>query len=83
MLTLSTYCLWPQIVLLGNADEIVQHLSLKLGWELPELPARAPQLDAPRPNLRKRASDAFVSEPRRVANRCAPSFAVLVRVPQR
>ena len=60
-------------MLLGNADDIVQHLCEELGWDLPELPL-ARQLDAPRPNLRKRSSDAFVREPRRVGNRWVPSM---------
>jgi len=60
----------PDIVLLGNADEVVQHLCQKLGWDLPDVPsfANGSQSDAPRPNIRKRPSDAFVKEPKRVGN---------------
>ncbi|GJE91264.1 SIR2-domain-containing protein [Phanerochaete sordida] len=60
----------PDIVLLGNADEVVQYLAQKLGWDLPDVPppANGAQLDAPRPNFRKRPSDALLREPRRVAD---------------
>ncbi|PIL25165.1 hypothetical protein GSI_13054 [Ganoderma sinense ZZ0214-1] len=70
-----------QVVLLGNADNVVLHLCHKLGWDLP--PASTPnlmsgsvggpsgpssRLDAPRPNLKKRPSAEFEIEPRRVGN---------------
>ncbi|KAI0339430.1 SIR2-domain-containing protein [Trametopsis cervina] len=60
------------IVLLGDADEIVRHLCHRLGWELPQ---SAPQPSGPstnlepeRPNLRKRHSATFEQDPRRVGN---------------
>lgn len=46
------------------------HLCDKLGWELPKLPsANGAQLDVPRANMRKRSSEAFAKEPKRVGNR--------------
>ncbi|KAH9943822.1 SIR2-domain-containing protein [Amylocystis lapponica] len=58
----------PDIVLLGNADAIVQHLCRQLGWILPEAPAARHKIDAnPRANLKKRPSAPLDSpEPRRV-----------------
>ena len=71
-----------QVVLLGNADDVVLHLCHKLGWDLPPTSAPNPmsgsvggpsgpssRLDAPRPNLKKRPSAEFEIEPRRVGNR--------------
>ncbi|KAH9893527.1 DHS-like NAD/FAD-binding domain-containing protein [Cubamyces lactineus] len=58
----------PDVVLLGNADDIVLHLCRKLGWDLPEVPTPNPNLDAPKPNLKKRPSAEFEREPRRVGN---------------
>lgn len=60
----------PDIVLLGNADEVVQYLCQKLGWDLPEVPspASANQLDAPKTNSKKRPSDTLVKDPKRVGN---------------
>ena len=59
-----------QIVLLGNADEIVMHLCRRLGWDLPDAPVpMSNQLEAPRRNLKKRPSAEFEIEPRRVGNR--------------
>ncbi|KAI0358012.1 SIR2-domain-containing protein [Trametes cingulata] len=60
----------PDVVLLGNADDIVLHLCRRLGWDLPEVPAPAPNgtLDAPKPNLKKRPSAEFEREPQRVGN---------------
>ncbi|KAI0687145.1 SIR2-domain-containing protein [Cerioporus squamosus] len=59
----------PDIVLLGNADEIVLHLCRRLGWDLQEVPVSSGnQLDAPKRNLKKRPSAEFESEPRRVGN---------------
>ncbi|KAI0675683.1 DHS-like NAD/FAD-binding domain-containing protein [Trametes maxima] len=58
----------PDIVLLGNADDIVLHLCRKLSWDLPEVPVPNRTLDAPKPNLRKRPSAEFEREPKRVAN---------------
>ncbi|KDR68003.1 hypothetical protein GALMADRAFT_79039, partial [Galerina marginata CBS 339.88] len=64
----------PDIVLLGNADNIILHLCKELGWELPAPTARettptsatnpsVTRLQPPRGNLKKRASsdDADVS----------------------
>jgi hypothetical protein len=63
-----------QIVLLGNADAVVQHLCRQLDWELP--PAIGASTGrGPRDNLRKRSSNGvaeapFIEEaPQRVANR--------------
>lgn len=58
-----------QVVLLGNADDIVLHLCRRLGWDLPQPPTPNANLNAPRPNLKKRPSAEFESEPRRVGNR--------------
>lgn len=59
-----------QIVLLGNADEIVLYLCRRLGWDLPEVTVSSGnQLDTPKRNLRKRPSAEFESQPRRVGNR--------------
>ncbi|KAH9857242.1 DHS-like NAD/FAD-binding domain-containing protein [Lenzites betulinus] len=60
----------PDVVLLGDADDIVLHLCGRLGWDLPEVPAQggARNLDAPKPNLKKRRSAEFEREPRRVGN---------------
>ncbi|KAI9067989.1 SIR2-domain-containing protein [Trametes sanguinea] len=58
----------PDVILLGNADDIVQHLCQKLGWDLPEVPTSDRTLDAPRPNLKKRPSAEFEREPKRVGN---------------
>ncbi|KAI0766676.1 DHS-like NAD/FAD-binding domain-containing protein [Trametes elegans] len=58
----------PDVVLLGNADDIVLHLCTKLGWDLPDVPTPSHHLDAPRPNLRKRPSAEFEREPQRVGN---------------
>ncbi|EJF64079.1 SIR2-domain-containing protein [Dichomitus squalens LYAD-421 SS1] len=70
----------PDVVLLGNADDIILHLCQKLGWDLPEPPLPTTsthggsnsgsnsRLNAPTPNLRKRPSAEFEKEPRRVGN---------------
>ncbi|KAL7280338.1 hypothetical protein ACG7TL_005255 [Trametes sanguinea] len=58
----------PDVVLLGNADDIILHLCQKLGWDLPEAPTLDRTLDAPRANLKKRPSAEFEREPRRVGN---------------
>ncbi|RPD64181.1 SIR2-domain-containing protein [Lentinus tigrinus ALCF2SS1-7] len=59
----------PDIVLLGNADEIVLHLCRRLGWDLPDSPTPGSnQLEAPKRNLKKRPSAEFEIEPRRVGN---------------
>ena len=81
----DNYPVFSQIVLLGNADNIVMHLCKELGWELP--PPRIPEpttsvtppgmrLQPPRGNnnLKKRpsASDEDLSEsrpPERVGDR--------------
>ncbi|KAL0571673.1 NAD-dependent histone deacetylase sir2 [Marasmius crinis-equi] len=64
----------PDIVLLGNADDIVIHLSEQLGWELPPpapaeaTPVSSGRLYPPRgtANMKKRASsDIIESEPPR------------------
>ncbi|RDX48151.1 SIR2-domain-containing protein [Lentinus brumalis] len=59
----------PDIVLLGNADEIVLYLCRRLGWDLPEVTVSSGnQLDTPKRNLRKRPSAEFESQPQRVGN---------------
>ncbi|CCM02564.1 uncharacterized protein FIBRA_04667 [Fibroporia radiculosa] len=62
----------PDIVLLGDADDIVQHLCKKIGWDLPEAPPRGSSLAAPalgNARLKKRPSGAFDgAEPERVGN---------------
>ena len=62
-----------QIVLLGNADEVVQYLVHKLNWDLPELPQCKPDSLTPdRPRTRKRSSeDIETRSPRRVGDRYA------------
>ncbi|KAL0955144.1 hypothetical protein HGRIS_004058 [Hohenbuehelia grisea] len=67
----------PDIVLLGNADDIVEHLTAKLGWELP--PPTSVDTDQLSPsrlrqsrggNMKKRSSSDIRAqeEPRRVGN---------------
>ncbi|KAH9940872.1 SIR2-domain-containing protein [Epithele typhae] len=58
----------PDIVLLGNADDVVQHLCRRLNWDLPAALPNASGLEPPRPNLRKRPSADFDPEPRRVGS---------------
>ncbi|KAI0731379.1 SIR2-domain-containing protein [Earliella scabrosa] len=59
----------PDVVLLGNADDIVLHLCHKLGWDLPDVPTpNGNNLDAPKRNLKKRPSAEFETEPRRVGD---------------
>ncbi|CAL1715219.1 unnamed protein product [Somion occarium] len=61
----------PDIVLLGNADEVVQYLVRKLGWDLPELPAQNGSSSLKPGNIRtrKRPSEGVEpSEPRRVGD---------------
>ncbi|PSR82593.1 hypothetical protein PHLCEN_2v6026 [Hermanssonia centrifuga] len=59
----------PDIVLLGNADDIVQHLSRKLDWELPTGAVTPPAATVPgRSGLRKRPSSRFEIEPLRVGD---------------
>ncbi|THH00649.1 hypothetical protein EW026_g1935 [Hermanssonia centrifuga] len=59
----------PDIVLLGNADDIVQHLSRKLDWELPTGAVTPPAATVPgRSGLRKRPSSWFEIEPLRVGD---------------
>ncbi|KAI8969381.1 DHS-like NAD/FAD-binding domain-containing protein [Trametes punicea] len=58
----------PDVVLLGNADDIVLHLCRRLGWDLPEVPTPNDSLDAPKSNLKKRPSAEFEREPKRVGN---------------
>ncbi|KAG2142866.1 DHS-like NAD/FAD-binding domain-containing protein [Suillus bovinus] len=58
----------PDIVLLGNADDIIQHLCEKLAWELP--PPMGKRLEVPPlARLRKRTSGEMMgkTEPTRVA----------------
>ncbi|KAJ7066609.1 SIR2-domain-containing protein [Mycena amicta] len=61
----------PDIILLGNADDIIMHLCLKLGWDLPPPTAESP-LAPPflRDNTRKRsAADLHAhEEPRQIGN---------------
>ncbi|KAI0083958.1 SIR2-domain-containing protein [Irpex rosettiformis] len=60
------------IVLLGNADDVVQCLCRKLQWDLPELLPRVSSssqgTQPERPNLRKRSSATLEQEPQRVGN---------------
>ncbi|THH27751.1 hypothetical protein EUX98_g6443 [Antrodiella citrinella] len=61
----------PDVVLLGNADDVVQYLCRKLGWDLPDLPSKngASHLDAVHPRPRKRLSEEIdIREPKRVGN---------------
>ncbi|CDO69645.1 hypothetical protein BN946_scf184851.g33 [Trametes cinnabarina] len=58
----------PDVVLLGDADDIVKHLCRKLGWDLPDLPTPDRSLDAPKVNLKKRPSADFEREPKRVGD---------------
>ncbi|KAJ7504400.1 SIR2-domain-containing protein [Mycena galericulata] len=60
----------PDIVLLGNADDIIIHLCAKLGWDLPS-PNDAPSSDAPaflqeKTKKRSAADLHALEEPRRV-----------------
>ncbi|KZT70765.1 SIR2-domain-containing protein [Daedalea quercina L-15889] len=58
----------PDIVLLGNADDVILHLCRKLGWELPSPNGR--NLAAPSSySLKKRPSADLDTEPRRVGDR--------------
>ncbi|KAI0311361.1 DHS-like NAD/FAD-binding domain-containing protein [Amylostereum chailletii] len=63
----------PDIILLGNADPIVEHLCARLNWDLPPpLPVPAPSEDVPPPplprtNSKKRRPESG-SEPERVAD---------------
>ncbi|KAH9840078.1 SIR2-domain-containing protein [Rhodofomes roseus] len=58
----------PDIVLLGNADDVVLHLCRKLGWDLPGPNGRS--LTAPSTHsLKKRPSANMDPEPQRVGNR--------------
>ena len=67
-----------QIILLGDADSIIEHICEKLGWALP--PAKAGQyLSGPLPVLMKRRSQECVSPaPKRVADRYVDHQGVLV-----
>ncbi|TFY83650.1 hypothetical protein EWM64_g372 [Hericium alpestre] len=56
----------PDIILLGSADAIVQHLCSKLDWELP--PYTPPEQPAARPVRRKRRSEPVAVEPERIGN---------------
>jgi hypothetical protein len=58
-----------QIILLGDADNIIEHLCDKLGWTLP--PAKVGQyLSGQFPTLMKRRSQEYISPgPKRVADR--------------
>ena len=58
-----------QIMLLGDADNIIEYLCDKLGWTLP--PAKAGQyLNVQFPTLMKRQSQEYISPgPKRVADR--------------
>ncbi|KAE9406280.1 DHS-like NAD/FAD-binding domain-containing protein [Gymnopus androsaceus JB14] len=81
----------PDIVLLGNADDIVVQLCAELEWDLPPptLPASPPpstgRLQPPRGNLKKRPSSGMEEEgeecpqePRRVGNRRVNRFLVFL-----
>jgi hypothetical protein len=67
-----------QIILLGDADGIIEHICEKLGWTLP--PAKAGQyLRGPLPVLMKRRSQECESPtPKRVADRYVDYQCVLV-----
>ncbi|KAF8489889.1 DHS-like NAD/FAD-binding domain-containing protein [Russula emetica] len=58
----------PDIILLGDADNIIQHLCDKIGWTLP--PAKAGQyLSGQFPTLMKRRSQEYINfGPKRVAD---------------
>ncbi|KAF9266765.1 SIR2-domain-containing protein [Marasmius fiardii PR-910] len=68
----------PDIVLLGNADDIVMHLCEQLGWELPPrgptppIPVLSGRLQPPRGNgnIKKRVSEELLESepPRRVGD---------------
>ncbi|KAK7687781.1 hypothetical protein QCA50_009000 [Cerrena zonata] len=59
----------PDIVLLGNADDIIQHLVHQLNWELPEQQAQTSTLRPNELRTRKRSSEgAETRGPRRVGN---------------
>jgi len=62
----------PDIILLGNADEIILYLCEELGWELPPPPAisSSTKVLAPRGNLKKRpsSSERDRQQPQRVGN---------------
>ncbi|EGN95216.1 hypothetical protein SERLA73DRAFT_95897 [Serpula lacrymans var. lacrymans S7.3] len=63
----------PDIVLLGNADEIVHHLCEQIGWDLPPPPTKIghPNLEVPpHPKSTKRSSQEIIdrAEPRRVGD---------------
>lgn len=87
-----------QIILLGNADSIVLHLSKELDWELPVPPEIVPtqnnnapttRLQPPRGNLKKKRASADDSDfyssrdPERVGERCVIlSFFLFFLVPK-
>ncbi|KAJ7242887.1 DHS-like NAD/FAD-binding domain-containing protein, partial [Mycena haematopus] len=58
----------PDIILLGNADNIIAHLCSKLGWDLPP-----PMVQSSEPELQTRKRSAAdlhaLEEPRRVGER--------------
>lgn len=62
----------PDIIMLGNADDIVLHLCRKLGWDLPAYIGNGTSLAVPNPEtgvLKKRRSSDFEGpEPQRVGN---------------
>ncbi|THH20653.1 hypothetical protein EW146_g746 [Bondarzewia mesenterica] len=66
----------PDIVLLGNADPIIEHLCSQLNWSLPPAPQQntlirgTRHLQSPTMPLggRKRPSEPLASQPRRVGN---------------
>jgi len=60
-----------QVLLLGNADDIVLHLCRKLGWDLPGLPSeiRPQKPELPDRRSQKRPSEELGSqEPQRVGD---------------
>ncbi|KAF8736062.1 hypothetical protein AX14_000936 [Amanita brunnescens Koide BX004] len=65
----------PDIILLGNADDIIMHLCSKLGWELPPEEEPAPAQGSTRPypsrnNVKKRSRSLLTEDqkPQRVGN---------------
>ncbi|KAI0796227.1 DHS-like NAD/FAD-binding domain-containing protein [Abortiporus biennis] len=56
----------PDIILLGNADDVVQHLCRKLQWDLPEAQSNGSTLNVRNKSMRKRPSEEGAREPQRV-----------------
>ncbi|KAG5641798.1 hypothetical protein DXG03_004184 [Asterophora parasitica] len=59
----------PDILLLGNADDIVQHLCAELGWELPDnTPTKPGQSSSPAKNASASATGRTTRPPQRVGD---------------